>query len=79
MLFAPFFGEFAGDCGGEDGLAKALEYVRYLLKALFHGVDAGHDGIQLGDDAFLLVEGWKRKINFIKINCFYIVYISASR
>ena len=57
MLFAPFFGEFSGDCCGEYGLAEALKHGRYLLQALFHGVNAGHDGVQLGDDAFLLVEG----------------------
>jgi len=59
MLFAPFFGEFSGDCGGEDGLAETFEYGRYLLKALFHGVNARHDGVQLGDNAFLFVKGWQ--------------------
>ena len=59
MLFAPGLGELAGDGGGEDGLAVALELGFGVAQGGDAGVEAGEEFLDPGDDAVLFGEGWE--------------------
>jgi hypothetical protein len=59
VLFAPGLGELAGDGGGEDGLAVALELGFGVAQGGDAGVEAGEEFLDPGDDAALFGEGRK--------------------
>ena len=58
-MFAPGLGELAGDGGGEDGLAVALELGFGVAQGGDAGVQAGEEFLDPGDDAALFGEGWE--------------------
>ena len=59
MLFAPGLGELAGDGGGEDGLAVALELGFGVAQGVDAGVEPRKEFLDPRHDAALFGEGWE--------------------
>ncbi len=58
VLFAPGLGELAGDGGGEDGLAVALELGFGVAQGGDAGVEPRKEFLNPSHDAALFGEGW---------------------
>ena len=61
MLLPPLLGQFAGNRSSEHRLSETFDNRWHLIEPCFHRINAGHDFVQFGDNAFLFVEGWKGK------------------
>lgn len=67
-MFAPGLGELAGDGGGEDGLAVALELGFGVAQGGDAGGEAGEEFLDPGDDAALFRRGGRGNVIFASLD-----------